>query len=208
MDGNARQIPVFAFPNCLKFFLGSRTTHTQVLSLYSPYDFPVRFKVHCHANAWDKYTVTNPEGVIGPQSTVDLVVTHKAPLPHHCNVVDRFKIVIFDKETDQTIGKKYVESVLLSGEKDGRSQDDDFEFHSSESGSRAAPSVAPRPVDRPANNIVASLVVAACAAVLFLPADPEPARISSLPTYLHVSHKTQLLAALLLGVFLCVLVRN
>lgn len=44
MEQNLRKVPVFVFPTSLKFFLNSRETHKQLLTLYNPYDFPVRFK--------------------------------------------------------------------------------------------------------------------------------------------------------------------
>jgi len=42
-------IPVFVFPNALTFYAGDQSTHKQVLTLYNPYDFAVRFqgkKIH------------------------------------------------------------------------------------------------------------------------------------------------------------------
>lgn len=39
-----QKIPVFVYPNVIKFFLASRATHKQLLTLYNPYEFPVRFK--------------------------------------------------------------------------------------------------------------------------------------------------------------------
>lgn len=44
MSLNIKKIPVFVFPNTLKFYLGSKASHKQLLTLYNPYDFPVRFK--------------------------------------------------------------------------------------------------------------------------------------------------------------------
>lgn len=44
MSSSQQKIPVFVFPNQLKFYLQSKSTHKQLLTLYNPYDFPVRFK--------------------------------------------------------------------------------------------------------------------------------------------------------------------
>lgn len=39
-----RKLPVFVFPQNITFFLDDQSTHKQVLTLYNPYDFPVKFK--------------------------------------------------------------------------------------------------------------------------------------------------------------------
>lgn len=41
-SGDGR-IPVFVFPHSVTFYLEDQATHKQVLTLYNPYDFPVRF---------------------------------------------------------------------------------------------------------------------------------------------------------------------
>ncbi|KAL1517747.1 hypothetical protein ABEB36_001478 [Hypothenemus hampei] len=215
MSLNLHQIPVFAFPSSLKFFLGTKSTHTQVLTLYSPYNFPVKYKVHCHSSAWDKYIVPNPEGTIPGQSSVDLVITHKQLITSNCNVPDKLKILIQDPVTEQIIGGKLVEAVLLNGERDNRSHtDEDFDFHSQEGSTRLVQSgrtlqrIPPNLQTTTTNHLVSSLIVAICAIILFLPTEAEAPKPTNLPSYLQVSHKIQLLASLLLGVFLCILVRT
>lgn len=71
------------------------------------------FLVHCHAAAWDKYIVPNSEGTIPPQSSVDLVITHKYIIPSNCNISDKFKIVIQDAVTDQVLCISYASIVTL-----------------------------------------------------------------------------------------------
>lgn len=39
-----KKIPVFIFPEELKFVEGDQSSHKQVLTLYNPYDFDVRFE--------------------------------------------------------------------------------------------------------------------------------------------------------------------
>lgn len=39
-----RKLPVFVFPQSITFFLDNQATHKQVLTLYNPYDFPIKFK--------------------------------------------------------------------------------------------------------------------------------------------------------------------
>lgn len=110
---SVQKIPVFVYPNAIKFYLTSRTTHKQLLTLYNPYDFPVRFKgkpvnykssvlyeiVLVLCTAPNKYSVIDPEGSIGPRSCVDIVIRHNAPISAHCNVIDKFRISMQDHTT-------------------------------------------------------------------------------------------------------------
>lgn len=119
MTSNIRQIPVFAFPSTLKFYLCTRSSHIQVLNLHNPWDFLIKYKgkqvsifvlssdsfksivVHCHASSWEKYVVKNPEGTIPPQSSIQLVITHRQVIPSNCNQTDRFRVVLQDALTDE-----------------------------------------------------------------------------------------------------------
>lgn len=38
------RIPVFVFPTSLTFYANDQASHKQVLTLYNPYDFPLKFK--------------------------------------------------------------------------------------------------------------------------------------------------------------------
>ncbi len=39
-----KKIPVFSFPEELKFVVDDQSSHKQVLTLYNPYDFNVKFE--------------------------------------------------------------------------------------------------------------------------------------------------------------------
>lgn len=44
------KVPVFVFPTNVNFYLAARETHKQLVTIYNPYDFAVRFqgnKNHC-----------------------------------------------------------------------------------------------------------------------------------------------------------------
>lgn len=116
MSSSHQKIPVFVFPNQLKFYLQSKSTHKQLLTLYNPYDFPVRFKgnvpelcvcikilkfflVLCTSP--NKYSVIDPEGSIGPRMLVDIVIRHNTPITSNCNVTDKFRISMQDHTTKQ-----------------------------------------------------------------------------------------------------------
>ena len=38
------KLPVFVFPSSLNFFTDDQSSHKQVLTLYNPYEFPLKFK--------------------------------------------------------------------------------------------------------------------------------------------------------------------
>ncbi|KAG7213534.1 hypothetical protein KM043_002794 [Ampulex compressa] len=119
-----RKLPVFVFPQSITFFLDDQSTHKQILTLYNPYDFPVKFKVLCTAP--NKYKVVDPEGTIKARCCVDIVVRHTALLINNCNVIDKFRIQMQEHPTKQAIGKRDVEAKLLTGTTDtaGRSTPD------------------------------------------------------------------------------------
>ncbi|XP_011173500.1 motile sperm domain-containing protein 1 isoform X1 [Solenopsis invicta] len=108
-----RKLPIFVFPQSITFYLDDQSTHKQVLTLYNPYEFPVKFKVL--STAPYKYQVVDPEGVIKASSCVDIVVRHTAVLATNCNVIDKFRIQMYEYPNKQIIGKRDVEAKLLPG---------------------------------------------------------------------------------------------
>jgi hypothetical protein len=44
MQPGVVQVPVFVYPSPITFYLEDQSTHKQVLTLYNPYDFPIRFR--------------------------------------------------------------------------------------------------------------------------------------------------------------------
>ena len=38
------KLPVFVFPTTLSFYSDDQSSHKQVLTLYNPYEFPLKFK--------------------------------------------------------------------------------------------------------------------------------------------------------------------
>jgi hypothetical protein len=87
LTSNASQLPFFCSSNSLLFYLGKikkkflvitfhhffisddPTTFSQVLTVYNPYDFAVRYKVLCTAPT--KYSIAEPQGEIRAQHSVD-----------------------------------------------------------------------------------------------------------------------------------------
>ena len=53
------RLPVFVFPTNLVFYSDDPQSHTRVITIYNPYDFPLNYKVL--STDPNKYSVTEPE---------------------------------------------------------------------------------------------------------------------------------------------------
>ncbi|XP_048652526.1 motile sperm domain-containing protein 1 [Marmota marmota marmota] len=71
VEGN---LPVFVFPTELIFYADDQSTHKQVLTLYNPYEFALKFKVLCTTP--NKYVVVDAAGAVKPQCCVDIHIVH------------------------------------------------------------------------------------------------------------------------------------
>lgn len=135
-----KNFPVFVFPVSLEFYLNARHTHKQLLTVYNPYDFSVNFKgkkfvyflcgffeqlfivtwfflISVLCTSPNKFTVIDPEGVIAPQSCIDIVVRYTQPSVSHCDTIEKFRITMFDRNTQQVISNKIIHlniNVILS----------------------------------------------------------------------------------------------
>ncbi|XP_018573270.1 motile sperm domain-containing protein 1-like [Anoplophora glabripennis] len=203
MSLNIKKIPVFVFPNSLKFYLGSKASHKQLLTLYNPYDFPVRFKVL--STAPNKYAVIDPEGSIGPRTLVDIVIRHTMPTIANCNFTDKFRISMQDHTTKQILGKREIDAILLQGERDDLSSDGDFhsvpfiERPSTSEDQRIFVTNRSLPVTHSTNYVIAIVIGLVCVVTLLLPTQQEVPHPSNIPTYLHVSVNFKLVLAYVLG---------
>lgn len=104
-------VPVLVFPPDLVFRADQRSGPRQLLTLYNPTGTPLRFRVLCTAPA--KYTVFDAEGYIKPQSCIDIVIRHVAPIASHYDVQDRFRIELFEEGAKgRVLGRKDITSVL------------------------------------------------------------------------------------------------
>ncbi|KAJ1522361.1 hypothetical protein ONE63_002653 [Megalurothrips usitatus] len=205
--GLDQKVPVFVFPQSIAFYLDDQTTHKQVLTLYNPYDFAVRFKVMCTAP--NKYTVVDPEGSIKPQCCIDIVVRHNATTPSNCNITDKFRIQMQDHVTKQLIGKRDVTARLVQGTHDTSSERDRDNFQQLPivSGGQSPQQQQylvreGRPGRAGTPNYVAVAVGVLCCVALMLPTEGD--RISS---PLHLSVNFKLVLAYVLGLVTMVVLR-
>ncbi|KAK9703175.1 MSP (Major sperm protein) domain [Popillia japonica] len=210
-----RQIPVFVFPTNLKFYLGSRQNYKQMLTIYNPYEFKIRYKVLCTTP--NKYTVIDPDGSIAPQSCIDLVIRHTMPVQANCNIIDKFRVSISDHVTKQFLGKRDIESRLLPGEPDVISSDsDNFQSLPQSEGNFDDQKSNQIPIAHfqrtlrhsERTNYFAILIAIICISILMLPTKLEPQEESFIPMYLYPSVTLKLGVAYVLGMLTTIIFRQ
>ncbi|XP_076173681.1 motile sperm domain-containing protein 1 isoform X2 [Ptiloglossa arizonensis] len=204
-----RKLPVFVFPQNITFFLDDQSSHKQVLTLYNPYDFPIRFRVL--STAPNKYKVVDPEGTIKARCCVDIVIRHISLILSNCNVIDKFRIQMQEHPTKQAIGKRDVEAKLLPGttENAGRSTPDPEMFQQlpinehrqQQSYALIAQNKA---IDR-GTNYVALIAGIVCIAGLLLPIEGE--QNNRVPDCLHLSINFKLIFSFVLGMVTIIILR-
>lgn len=202
-----KKFPVFVFPVTLEFYLAARHTHKQLLTLYNPYEFAVSFKVLCTSP--NKFTVIDPEGVVAPQSCIDIIIRYTQPTIAHCNAIDKFRITMLDRTTQQVLGKRDIPATYIEGEPNNVSSEctgDNFQPMLSKGNSTKSVddstlqscTHAPYKEQQPVN-LIAVAVSIFCIAALMLPTQQEPATTSSLPAVLHLTLHIKLVLAFMLG---------
>lgn len=102
-------LPVFVFPQSLTFFADEQSSHKQVLTVYNPYDFALRFKVLCTAPS--RYIVVDSEGIIKPRCCIDIVI-RRIDIQPNVTQQDKFRLHIFEHGLQNVIGKKEIPAVL------------------------------------------------------------------------------------------------
>ncbi|XP_046492674.1 motile sperm domain-containing protein 1 isoform X2 [Neodiprion pinetum] len=195
------KVPVFVFPQSITFYLDDQSTHKQVLTLYNPYDIPIKFKVL--STAPNKYKVIDPEGILKAHCFVDIVVRHTALTIANCNVVDKFRIKMQEHPSKQGIGKRDVEARLLSGtyesiERSNLEQEMFQHLPTNEGKQQTSYALTPqnKQIDR-GTNYVALVAGIVCIAALLLPTEGEHS--PRIPDYLHLSVNFKLIFSFVLA---------
>jgi len=129
---SSSRIPVFVFPSAVFFNAKDRSHHNlkQILTIYNPYEFPIRFKVL--SNSPSTYTVVDPEGSIQSKNCVDLIIRVSDPPPEPATsltsdhsssnnsnsyVEHKFRVQIYSfKDRHQLLGTRDVMSVIHWGQ--------------------------------------------------------------------------------------------
>lgn len=194
-------LPVFVFPQSLTFYADEQSSHKQVLTVYNPYEFALRFKVLCTAPS--RYTVVDSDGVIKPRCCIDIVIRHIDVQPD-ITQQDKFRLHIFEHGLQKVIGKKEIMAVLQPSRTErqqktkeqpstrrgtrriGGSSVTVEQFTDSGFGGQQGPS------------LWVIMMAVFCIIALMLPLEGDRQR-SELPQYLLLSVNQKLLAAFILG---------
>ncbi|KAE8584765.1 hypothetical protein XENTR_v10021103 [Xenopus tropicalis] len=205
VEGN---LPVFVFPTELIFYADDQSTHKQVLTLYNPYEFALKFKVLCTSP--NKYVVVDAAGAVKPQCCVDIVIRHKDVRASHFGVIDKFRLQVSEQSHRKALGRKEVIAMLLPSAKEQQQKDEEekrMKEHFAESVFfEQAPS---QPDTRNSSSGPSLLMVflgMVCIAALMMPTLGEME--SMVPLYLHLSVNQKLVAAYVLGLVTMVVLRT
>ncbi|XP_004778458.1 motile sperm domain-containing protein 1 [Mustela putorius furo] len=202
VEGN---LPVFVFPTELIFYADDQSTHKQVLTLYNPYEFALKFKVLCTTP--NKYVVADSAGAVKPQCCVDIVIRHRDVQSCHYGVKDKFRLQVSEQSQRKALGRKEVVAILLPSAKEQKEEEEKrIKEHLTES-------LFFEQSFQPENRVVSSgpslltiFLGAVCIGALMLPTlgDME----SLVPVCLHLSVNQKLVAAYILGLITMAILRT
>uniref|UniRef100_A0A3P9HZ85 Motile sperm domain containing 1 n=1 Tax=Oryzias latipes TaxID=8090 RepID=A0A3P9HZ85_ORYLA len=192
-------LPVFVFPNELVFYADEQASHKQVLTLYNPYEFALKFKVLCTAP--NKYMFSAN------------VIRHRDVRACHYGVYDKFRLQVSEQSQRKALGRKEVTATLrpsasqepasLRGHDEERRTKEttaDGEFYEQTAPPTESQAVAGGP------SLLSVLLGLVCVAALMLPTLGE--QESTVPVYLHLSVNKKLVAAYVLGLLTMVILRT
>lgn len=206
------RLPVFVFPTSLVMFGDDQSTHHQVLTLYNPYEFNLKFKVLCTVPK--KYSVVETEGRLKPGHCIDIVIRHKDVLGGiTCGTRDKFRIQVWNQSPKSVIGRKDVTCTILPTRESSQPQEECFESLPSGTPERFPQRglterdfrTSPPSMTRGPNWLIVSSAIA-CVIALMLPT--YGASDTSLPHYLCLSLPQKLIAAYILGLVTMAILRN
>lgn len=207
------RLPVFVFPTSLSFYWDDQSSHKQILTLYNPYDFSLKFRVL--ATSPNKYIVADSEGSIRPRCCVDIVIRHNAILSSNIGVTDKFRIQTQEYGHSQIYGKRDIISTLYAKKPDATAtitaESEQFQQICPQSlgtsHKRQYSINGNRPGENAARfNFLLFLLGVVCLIALGLPTTGS--EDTQWPPYLHVSTNQKLIAAYTLGLITVSLFRT
>ncbi|XP_001375499.1 motile sperm domain-containing protein 1 isoform X2 [Monodelphis domestica] len=204
VEGN---LPVFVFPTELIFYADDQSTHKQVLTLYNPYEFALKFKVLCTTP--NKYVVVDAAGAVKPLCCVDIVIRHRDVRSCHYDVIDKFRLQVSEQSQRKALGRKEIIATLLPSAKEQRKEVEEkrIKEHLTESvflKEHMLYQTENRNVSSGPSLLTVFLGIV-CIAALMLPTLGEVE--SLVPLYFHLSVNQKLVAAYVLGLITMVILR-
>ncbi|XP_074063823.1 motile sperm domain-containing protein 1 isoform X2 [Macrotis lagotis] len=203
VEGN---LPVFVFPTELIFYADDQSTHKQVLTLYNPYEFALKFKVLCTTP--NKYVVVDAAGAVKPQCCVDIVIRHRDVRSCHYDVIDKFRLQVSEQSQRKALGRKEIIATLLPSAKEQRKEVEEKRIKEHLTESVFLEQMLCQTENRTVSSGPSLLTVflgIVCIAALMLPTLGEVE--SLVPLYFHLSVNQKLVAAYVLGLITMVILR-
>ncbi|CAM4927251.1 unnamed protein product [Rotaria socialis] len=197
LPNKSSQLPFFCSSDSLLFYLDDSTSRSQVLTLYNPYEFSVRYKVLCTAPR--TYSIVEPQGDIHPQHSVDIIV-RLLDISSNQNVVQKIRIQYYDRQKSQdALGKRDIACTILPHKPSEHNFDDDS--NNSPSRIRTATNILQQETRDPIALVVLMILSAICAVILILPtlAGNENSTTMRSPSYLHMTTNSKIVASYILG---------
>uniref|UniRef100_A0A915EP00 MSP domain-containing protein n=1 Tax=Ditylenchus dipsaci TaxID=166011 RepID=A0A915EP00_9BILA len=113
-SSSSAPLPVFLQPtDAVHFIVNKPVTHKQVLTVYNPYEFAIRFTVL--SNNPSKYRVVEPRGFVRPKCYVDIMVRHLSPTLNAAAAnSDCLRIEIYREGEQVSCGRKDVLLTVLA----------------------------------------------------------------------------------------------
>ncbi|XP_035221851.1 motile sperm domain-containing protein 1-like [Stegodyphus dumicola] len=112
-SGYENKLPVFTTPQQqITFYADDTSTHKQILTIFNPYDFPVKFRIS--STDCSKYTVSASQGTIKSNHSVDVILQHKAITPANFGASDKIRVQLFGVGQVRAAGKKDINITLLA----------------------------------------------------------------------------------------------
>ncbi|CAF0718542.1 unnamed protein product [Adineta steineri] len=208
LSHNASQLPFFCSSNSLLFYLDDSNTFSQVLTLYNPYDFAVRYKVLCTAPRI--YSIAESQGEIRPQHSVDTIVRllDTSSSSSNQNVAHKIRIQYFDRRKPQDLlGKRDITCTILSYKPSEENFDEESNHSSSRIRTATITNISQQETRDPLVIFILSILGVLCALILILP-DNENKLNTHLPTYLHMTTNSKVIASYILGLLTVVFIRR
>lgn len=107
-EEDANNLPVFISPSEIKYYADDISTHKQVITIYNPYAYTLKYKVLCTAPR--KYQVIESEGLVKAHCRIDVVIRHKDP---NSVDTDKFQIQLYEHGSATVRGVKQITSQVL-----------------------------------------------------------------------------------------------
>lgn len=230
------KLPLFVFPTSLYFYSDDPTSHRQLLTVYNPYNFPLKYKVLCTSPK--KYRVVDADGTIKPRCCIDIYVKHRDASVNNEHAHDKFRLQVSQLGHSTVVGRKDIVSVVLPTKEQQPQQQDynnDEQFESlpaaaaagvtSSSSSSSSSLLAVSSAQQSSTNIhlqavnqrsvgpswVVLLSAVLCIVILMLPLSTDSDNNSSsirLSHYCIVTVHQKLIAAYILGLVTMVILRS